>query len=341
MCLTLRNMDYSNNIVANSAILLLLMVGVIYISIWSPYTTDGLSSFKTYQCLLSNRTKMVNPRDGLRAALDEASNNGNKTLIIAMINKAYVQGEKPLLNLFLDSFWLGNNTQALLDQLLLVTLDQIAFNRCKFLRLHCYGLVTDGVDYSGEKLYMSDDFIKMMWRRTNFLANVLKRGYNFIFTDIDVMWLSNPFARLSQNQSVDIQISCDQFVGNEWSSYNRINTGFYFIRSNNKTISLLDTWYAMKNDYNDTKLKEQDVLQQMLDEGVFAELGVSVRYLDTLYFSGFCQDSKDLRAVNTVHANCCRGIYAKVADLMNVLQDWKKFRSVSDHRRKLRRRRRS
>ncbi|KAF5198016.1 Nucleotide-diphospho-sugar transferase family protein, partial [Thalictrum thalictroides] len=126
---------------------------------------------------------MVKPKDELEAALDEASSsNGNKTLIIAMINKAYVQGENPLLNLFLESFWLGNNTQALVDQLLLVTLDQIALDRCKYLRLHCYGLVTDGVDYSGEKLYMSDDFIKMMWRRTNFLADVLKRGYNFVFT---------------------------------------------------------------------------------------------------------------------------------------------------------------
>jgi hypothetical protein len=43
-------------------------------------------------------------------------------------------------------------------------------------------LETDGVDFGGEKLYMSQEFIKMMWRRTFFLLEVLKRGYNFIFT---------------------------------------------------------------------------------------------------------------------------------------------------------------
>ena len=40
----------------------------------------------------------------------------------------------------------------------------------------------DGMDSNGEKLYMSDDFIKMMWGRTLFLGDVLKRGYSFIFT---------------------------------------------------------------------------------------------------------------------------------------------------------------
>ncbi|KAM0013042.1 putative nucleotide-diphospho-sugar transferase [Helianthus debilis subsp. tardiflorus] len=51
-----------------------------------------------------------------------------------------------------------------------------------FLRLHCYRLKTDGDDFVDEKVYMSEDFIKMMWLRTRFLGDVLRRGYNFIFT---------------------------------------------------------------------------------------------------------------------------------------------------------------
>ncbi|GMN48293.1 hypothetical protein TIFTF001_017461 [Ficus carica] len=104
--------------------------------------------------------------------------------------------------------------------------------------MNCYRLETDGVDFKGEKLYMSADFIKMMWRRTWFLLEVLIRGYCFIFT---------------------------------------------------------------------------------------------VRFLDTLYFSGFWQDSKDFRAVAIVHANCCQSINAKVKDLRVVLRDWKRFKKIMSY----------
>ncbi|GMH17303.1 hypothetical protein Nepgr_019144 [Nepenthes gracilis] len=59
--------------------------------------------------------------------------------------------------------------------------------------------------------------------------------------------------------------------------------------------------------------------------GALRELNVTARFLETLYFSGFCQDSEDFRSVVTVHANCCRYINAKVADLKSVLSDWKNF----------------
>ncbi|KAA0033320.1 Nucleotide-diphospho-sugar transferase [Cucumis melo var. makuwa] len=129
----------------------------------------------------------VKPRDELELALAKAS-MANKTVIIAVVNKAYANQETgavtTMLDVFLDSFWLGEGTRPLVKHILLVTVDQTAYDRCQFLHLNCFRLVTDGVDFGGEKLYMSEDFIKMMWRRTEFLLEVLKRGYNFIFTDI-------------------------------------------------------------------------------------------------------------------------------------------------------------
>lgn len=106
----------------------------------------------------------------------------NKTVIIAIVNKAYTEGDKPMLDIFLDGFWLGEDTRSLTNHLLIVAVDQTAFDRCKFLRLHCYRLKTDGEDFVGEKVYMSEEFIKMMWQRTRFLGDVLRRGYNFVFT---------------------------------------------------------------------------------------------------------------------------------------------------------------
>ncbi|KAF9624852.1 hypothetical protein IFM89_015406 [Coptis chinensis] len=322
-------MDCSKNRVGHLALVSVFMVGVLYLSISTPDVSKGLLSFKYYQsCSSPNKTTTVTLRDELETTLDEAATE-NKSLIIAILNKAYVEGEKPMLDLFLESFWLGQDTQLLINHLLLVAMDQVAYDRCKFLRLHCYRLVTEGVDYGEEKLYMSRDFINMMWRRTLFLADLLKRGYNFIFTDIDIMWFGNPFARLSQDDSEDIQISVDSFNGNPWSTDNHINTGFYFVKSNNKTISLFETWYAMRNDSNYKGMKEQDVLEKIMHIGVFSELGLRVRFLNTLFFSGFCENSRDFSVVVTVHANCCRSIEAKVADLSVVLRDWRSFRTVA------------
>lgn len=317
-------MDYSKNSITNLAILSLLLATVILLCSLNPLTGQNFFPFKKHSFSEPNSTIV---KDELEIALTKAS-MGDKTVIISIVNRAYVEphaDEYPtILDLFLEGFWVGEETRSLVDHLLLVAMDQIAYDRCKFRRLNCYKLVGDGGDLAGEKLYMSDEFIKMMWRRTLFLLEVLKRGYNFIFTDTDVLWLRNPFSRLSMNTSIDFQISTDLFNGNASSENNPINTGFYFIRSNDKTISLFEKWYGMRD--NSTGLKEQDVLANLVRGGVLNELTLDATFLNSLYFSGFCTDSSDITAVATVHANCCRSIAAKVVDLKAVLRDWKGFK---------------
>ncbi|RZS09127.1 hypothetical protein BHM03_00040179, partial [Ensete ventricosum] len=105
----------------------------------------------------------------------------NRTLVIAILNKAYVE-QNTMLDLFLQSLGGGEDTEFLIDHLLFVAVDQRAFNRCRTLELHCYNLATEGIDFSKEVFYMSDAFNNMMWRRTLFLGDVLRRGYSFIFT---------------------------------------------------------------------------------------------------------------------------------------------------------------
>ncbi|XP_019192707.1 PREDICTED: uncharacterized protein At1g28695-like [Ipomoea nil] len=276
----------------------------------------------------------VTERDYLEEALERASSARSKTVIITIINKAYVEPvnehNPSMLDLFLEGFWEGEETRPLVNRLLVVAMDRTAYQRCVFRRLHCYRLRTNGVDYASEKIYLSKGFVSMMWRRTLFLTDVLKRGYNFIFTDTDIMWLRNPFRRLSHNVSEDMQISTDQFNGDPWSAWNPINTGFYYVRSNNRTIALFETWYSSRKIYP-SRMKEQDVLAKMKRQGTLEELGLVVRCLDVLYFSGFCSDSRDVTAVATVHANCCKTIRAKVADLRNVLRDWRSYRSSAPY----------
>ncbi|KAG5043040.1 hypothetical protein JHK87_006955 [Glycine soja] len=325
-------MDIPKQTLGSLAMVILLFAGIILVYHWnSSFSNEFVLTVKEPLCKQSNLTtpNIEANGDGLDTALAKAS-MGNKTVIIAVVNKAYVdqdvESDTTMLDIFLGSFWLGEGTRSLIDHLLLVAVDQTAYDRCQFLKLNCFKLETDGVDFKGEKIYMSQDFIKMMWRRTFFLLEVLKRGYNFVFTDTDVMWLRNPFTRLSKNETEDLQISTDAYLGDPWLEKNPINTGFYFVRSNNKTISLFETWYGQKD--KAIGKKEQDVLFDLIKSGIIKDLGLRVRFLNTLYFSGFCQDSKDFREVITVHANCCRSITAKEVDLKAVLHDWKQFRRL-------------
>ncbi|RWR86765.1 Nucleotide-diphospho-sugar transferase [Cinnamomum micranthum f. kanehirae] len=298
----------------------LMVLDLLSSGVWNRPVWTSVSSFPR-----QNKTSTI-PKDELEEALEGASME-NKTLIIGVVNKAYTK-EGSMLDLFLQSFQLGEGTQFLRNHLLLIAVDQTAFDRCNLKRLHCCKLKTDGVDFSGEKVYMSNDFLKMMWSRTLFLTEVLRRGYNFIFTDMDVMWLRNPFERLSHELGEDLQISCDFYNGQPLDWTNPINTGFYFVASNKKTIALFDTWYASKNESEG--MKEQDVLGRLIREGVIQQLDLRVRFLDTLYFGGFCSSGKDYGKVVTIHANCCVTIKPKIRDLRAVLDGWIKFRGRSD-----------
>ncbi|XP_074280045.1 uncharacterized protein At1g28695-like [Silene latifolia] len=256
----------------------------------------------------------------------------NKTVILAVVNRAYVEGEvvPNMLDLFLEGFNAGEGTRELVNHLLIVAVDQTAYERCLLRGLHCYKLETDGVDFTREEVFMSSDFVKMMWRRTLFLLEVLERGYDFVFTDIDVLWLRNPFTILttSKTRSCDIQFSTDwHYNGDPSSTRNPINTGFYFVKSNSKTIFLFNKWYNLKD--NSHGEKEQDVLQKLISHGVLSDLDLNARFLDTKLFSGFCEDSSDIESVITVHANCCRFIKAKVADLSQLLREWAAFKVIA------------
>lgn len=147
---------------------------------------------------------------------------------------------------------------------------------------------------------------------------------------MDVMWLRNPFPKLNVSKGVDLEISVDSFTGDPQPEHNFVNTGFYYVRSNNKTISLFEAWYSFND--KSTGKKEQDVLQDLMHGGLLGHLNLKVMFLETRHFSGFCQDSQDVTAVTTVHANCCRHINAKFKDLSAVLRDWKQIkRQVVEH----------
>ena len=177
-------------------------IAPIQYALWSLSITFGFDINYDRRWFLNLQVELLHSVDDSRDELDfalEKAAMANKTVVIAVINKAYadqgVKDDTTMLDVFLSSFWMGEDTRRLLDHLLLVAVDQTSYDRCRFQRLNCFKLETEGVDFGGEKLYMSDEFNKMMWRRTLFLLDVLKRGYSFIFT------VNNPSSLISSSSS--------------------------------------------------------------------------------------------------------------------------------------------
>lgn len=248
----------------------------------------------------------------------------DKTVIITTLNQAWAT-QNTMIDLFLESFHIGDNTARFLDHLVIVALDQKAYDRCLTIHLHCFELRTEGVDFSREKLFMTSDYLSMMWRRIEFLRQVLEEGYSFIFTDADIMWFRDPFPYLSLD--ADFQIACDYYSGYPKSLRNRANGGFVYARANKRTIEFYKYWYMARGVFPGKH--DQEVLNKIKRDDALAEIGLRVEFLDTKYISGFCEPSHDFEKVVTMHANCCYGLQNKLDDLRQILADWRKFRSMT------------
>ncbi|KAL8536690.1 hypothetical protein ACS0TY_012037 [Phlomoides rotata] len=269
-----------------------------------------------------NLPSQVKEKKELEKILRKAAMKDNKTVIITTLNAAWTEPNS-IFDLFLESFRIGNGTQNLLKHVMVGTMDQKAHSHCLKKNLHCYALNTDGVDFSGEAFFMTEDYLKMMWRRIDFLRTVLEIGYNFVFTDADVMWLRNPFPRFYPDG--DFQIACDHYWYNYTDLNNSPNGGFNYVKSNNRTIQFYKYWYVERQHFPGKH--DQDVLNLIKFNPFIQNIGLEIRFLDTAYFGGFCEPSKDLDLVITMHANCCIGLENKIHDLKMVIHDWKLYMS--------------
>ena len=109
---------------------------------------------------------------------------GNKkTVIMTTLNDAWAEPNS-IFDLFVESFRIGNGTEGLLKHLMVICMDEKAYARCSASHPHCYQLHTQGANFTNEAFFMSSGYLEMMWRRIEFLGEVLELGYSFVFTVI-------------------------------------------------------------------------------------------------------------------------------------------------------------
>ncbi|CAJ1952261.1 unnamed protein product [Sphenostylis stenocarpa] len=267
---------------------------------------------------------LADPDRRLENILKEASME-DKTVIITTLNDAWAEPGS-IFDLFLESFRLGNQTQRLLNHLVVITYDQHTHGRCLAMHKYCYLAENKEGNFTGEMFYMSPNYLQLIWGRAKFLCSVLELGYNFLFTDTDIMWLRDPFSLLDED--ADFQIACDFFNGNSSDISNFPNGGFKFMRSNARTIWFIKFWINARIYF--PGFGEQAVFNMIKLHPLISVMKVKIRFLSTDYFGGFCQPSRDLNQVSTMHANCCVGIDNKINDLKILLEDWKKYIALSE-----------
>lgn len=138
------------------------------------------------------------------------------------------------------------------------------------------------------------------------------------------MWFRDPFPHFYMD--ADFQIACDHFLGSSDDLENKPNGGFNYVKSNNRSIEFYKFWYSSRETY--PGFHDQDVLNIIKFHPSTFTIGLRMKFLDTAYFGGFCEPSKDLNQVCTMHANCCYGLDSKLHDLRIMVQNWKQFMSL-------------
>ena len=109
----------------------------------------------------------------------------DRTVIMTSVNEAWA-AEGSLLDLFLESFKHGEKIAHFVNHLLIVALDAGALERCRAVHPHCYLLPPraggNSSDLSKEKVFMSKDYLDLVWSKVRLQQRILELGYNFLFT---------------------------------------------------------------------------------------------------------------------------------------------------------------
>ncbi|KAF8755693.1 hypothetical protein HU200_011160 [Digitaria exilis] len=224
----------------------------------------------------------------------------DRTVILTSVNKAWAQpGSLP--DLFRQSFLNGEGIERLLNHTLIVAVDAAGLDRCRAVHPHCYLLEVKSANVSAANQFLSKGYLELVWTKLSLRQRVLELGYNYLFTDVDVMWLRDPFRHI--NLYADVTMSCDGFSGSPESRENSPNTGFYYVKSTGKMAMVPRK--ARPNGLRGIKRE------------LAARLGVRIAFLDTALFGTFCAFLGGIDDRNKVH------------ELRSVVAAWKNYTGLA------------
>ncbi|CAI5497432.1 unnamed protein product [Closterium sp. Naga37s-1] len=270
-----------------------------------------------------------------------AASSLSRTVIVTALSEAWA----PMMRFFLDRLRLveqqaraegeaeaEGGLNQLVDRLVVVAYDDASFDECCSLGLHCYFDWQDDAeekeDFSGDqKHFMTPAYIHLVWRKVHVVRSMLALGYDVVFTDNDILWLRNPLPQLLLAAPEDMHMSVDW-----WNADSRKvmgNGGFYAARSNTRMLKFFDDWIAWHKRLPKHRIQQIfDWIRPEANPFTRTATPLTVRYLPTAHFGGFCEMGARMAELVTVHATCCFGLDSKLRVLRKVAADWDWMRAL-------------
>ncbi|KAM1075673.1 hypothetical protein PS2_023022 [Malus domestica] len=235
----------------------------------------------------------------------------DRTIILTIVEEAWT-GSGSVLDLFLESFRVGQGTKRLLNHLLIATVGKGAFEYCKSVHPHCFKLAPLRLS----KPAAGKQLLGHGREGIDLLHRVIQLGYNLIFTEADVMWFRKPVTEFDSQK--EVTIPCDLDSENAGNKQDR---GIFFLKSDVISLEFFEYLNLVGILYPSIPLGSP--CEIVTREEITKMLGMRVQIIDTAYFGGFCQPLGNYSEVYTMQANCCENIESKVHDLKLVLDDWR------------------
>lgn len=133
-------------------------------------------------------------------------------------------------------------------------------------------------------VYLDHTFSRMMWFKAVSVYLTLCAGYEVLFQDVDLVWLKDPFEYL-ENIDSDIIFMDDGARTPRYTPF-FVNSGFYFVKHNNRTLFMFETFTKSAASEIGRTHSHQSVLIRHISEAHHL-FGLKIFVLDsTLFCSG-------------------------------------------------------
>ncbi|KAE8706289.1 hypothetical protein F3Y22_tig00110402pilonHSYRG00094 [Hibiscus syriacus] len=248
----------------------------------------------------------------------------DRTVILMVVNGTWAKPAS-ILDVFLESFRVGEGTEHLLNHLLVVAEDSRAFEYCKSKHPHCFELENSTKKLT-EMTPGTQGSLMFSPTRLMLLNRVIEFGYNVVFTNADVMWLRNPLSKLEPNS--DLSIRCELYPIDAKTFGIKGDGGFFHLKANARTIEFIRICNMNRVLYPDSE--HQSLCKISEKEEYVGLIGVDVSYFGEESFCRLCLPC-GLNQILTVQANCRDNIDSKIHDMKLVLDDWRNFLQLSSN----------
>ena len=88
--------------------------------------------------------------------------------------------------------------------------------------------------------FQSKGFNYLVMTKVRLILLLLTLGFNVLLNDVDVVWLEDPIPYIPLDADI---VGQNGMLGNKYLSFrvndDAINTGFYFVKTNNRTIEFM------------------------------------------------------------------------------------------------------